>query len=816
MRPAPEAFGSGTTLRFAVLALAAAATMWNCWQVIAGAVLGTPYRLATEQCVRALVTALGGAEAEIDSAVQAAPADGATFAATVGSCSSRVGATAALIAMLAVVVLGVCTALAYWLWPSRHIRWRRLIAFPVGEFPTLASKLTSLAADTDVRFLLDPVDYRVGGRAFGRYGRRYIVLSRGLVRRWQRGADDGAVDAVVSHELAHIRNRDLDPAYVAVWTWRLLVLLGGIPFGCWMLVELVTGDRGSVLVYGWRIVALLGSTLVIRNGLLRAREYYADLRAGRKFPVELRRQLGDPPESTWYSGLRAGFGLHPSAASRRRMLDEPGRLLAPRSLSLVVIGSSAMLAYDLVDAVTAVARLRTPIAPLVGMTLTTLVATAGLAQAALRTALWVRVQPDNLEMRRTGTHIWLVAIADGLALAVGLALGRVLALDPVAHGSIGHTWSSTTEFLSQWVYVTAVCCVAVSACLHVAARSWLPVVATVDRPRVAVAALAVGAAVLMLPWLPSLLWAYFLYARLPLADSGIPSWVTEELMRRHQPPPWSFGWGLVALVALTVLLVAPRLRRVNRNRETRPWAGSPEEKWPQPPTGLRATVGAGAFAAFLLVDSLGRYGFHTAAWPGADITSMALMASSPADRAIVPNNADVRNWRLCHSFGTLRSGVWFDCLVYGPDPHHEGCRTQLFSCAPTVHVRPGDLVTRVVPPEGYRPKIGESVMFDGTRAGWAAVDSEYRIALVIAVEGDRITCAGAGAPILVDGKPPVDGGVLYPAHPIGQEAFDRTVPEGGMWVLGPGLRPQDGSDRHLDEGGGVVPASSVLLYFAKK
>ncbi|MGV9544334.1 M48 family metallopeptidase [Nocardia beijingensis] len=811
MRPAPEAFGTGTTLRFAVLVLAAAATMWNCWQVLAGAALGTPYRLATEQCVRALITSLGGRDP--GPAVPADPAGGATFAASVGACSSRIGATASVIAMLAVVVTAIGAASVYWLWPAWHIRRRRLIALPVAVLPELATKLATSAGNTEVRFLLDPADTRVDGRAFGRYRRRYVVLGRGLVERWRRGTDDGAVDAVVAHELAHIRNRDLDPAYLAVWTWRLLVLLGGIPFGGWMLMELGTGDRRTALTYGWRIVALLGSTLLIRNGLLRAREYYADLRAGRAHPVELRRLLDDAPERRGRAGLRARFGMHPSARNRRRMLDAPGDLLAPRLLSLVTIGFSAMLAYDLVDAVTVVAGLRTPIAPLVGMTLTTLVATTGIAQAALRNALWVRVEADELQVRNSAFHILLIASAHGSALAVGMVVGRVVSLDPVAHGAIGHTWAATGEFLSQWAAALGMCCVGVSACVHVAARSWLPVVATVDRPKVVVATLAAGAAVLMLPWLPSLLWAYFLYARLPMEASGLPNWVTAELMKRQQfPEGLSDGWGLSAAVALALLLAGPRLLRVGRFARSR--ADTSEALWPQPPSGLGATVGVGVGAALFMLNIMGEYGFHTAAWPGADVTSMALMASSPAGRAIVSNAEADSGWRLCHRSSTPDSGTRSDCVAYGPDPSGAQCGAQAFPCAPSVHVRPGGLVTRVPPRNGYRPKAGESVMFDGRRAGWAT--AEYRIALVIATEGDRVTCAGAGAPILVNGQPPRDGGVLYPAHPVGQEAFDRTVPGGGMWVLGPRWRPQDGSDRHLGERGGVVAASSVLLYFTEE
>lgn len=74
-----------------------------------------------------------------------------------------------------------------------------------------------------MRFVLDILNPAVDGLAFGRAGRRYIMLSRGLADLHDR--EPALFRAVVLHELAHIRNRDLDLTAFTLGLWRSFVVV---------------------------------------------------------------------------------------------------------------------------------------------------------------------------------------------------------------------------------------------------------------------------------------------------------------------------------------------------------------------------------------------------------------------------------------------------------------------------------------------------------------------------------------------------------------------------------------------------------------
>ncbi|MFK0258318.1 M48 family metalloprotease [Streptomyces sp. NPDC090445] len=60
--------------------------------------------------------------------------------------------------------------------------------------------------------LVGLLDGSVNGLTFGRAGKRYVMLSRGLITLHR--TDPEALRAIVLHELAHLRNRDVDIAYL--------------------------------------------------------------------------------------------------------------------------------------------------------------------------------------------------------------------------------------------------------------------------------------------------------------------------------------------------------------------------------------------------------------------------------------------------------------------------------------------------------------------------------------------------------------------------------------------------------------------------
>ena len=96
----------------------------------------------------------------------------------------------------------------------------------------------------------------------------------------------------------------------------------------------------------------------------------------------------------------------------------------------------------------------------------------------------------------------------------------------------------------------------------------------------------------------------------------------------------------------------------------------------------------------------------------------------------------------------------------------------------------------------------------------------HLIKRVIGLPGDRVSCAGAGSPLEVNGVAIDEKAYLYPGNqpsaapqhgdsPPG--AFDTTVPVGSVWVMGDHRDASQDSRFHPgDPGGGSVPLSDVV------
>lgn len=83
-----------------------------------------------------------------------------------------------------------------------------------------------MARETGIRprvVYLGPADAAVNGLASGHVGRRYVFLSGRLVALFAR--DRPPFRTVLLHELAHIRNRDLDITFITIAVWRLVAVV---------------------------------------------------------------------------------------------------------------------------------------------------------------------------------------------------------------------------------------------------------------------------------------------------------------------------------------------------------------------------------------------------------------------------------------------------------------------------------------------------------------------------------------------------------------------------------------------------------------
>ncbi|MFE2943751.1 M56 family metallopeptidase [Streptomyces sp. NPDC059255] len=161
---------------------------------------------------------------------------------------------------------------------------------PRGREP-LASHLAGLVRQAGVpstsapTFVVNPRAMSAGAVAFGRAGRYTVCLHAGLLVR--RSTDPGQFDAVVLHELAHVRNRDVDLAYLTVALWRVFLALVLGPYlllNGWLLfqesllgTERVYWDGGAPGPASFALAAgLVVQTYLARADILRHRELVAD------------------------------------------------------------------------------------------------------------------------------------------------------------------------------------------------------------------------------------------------------------------------------------------------------------------------------------------------------------------------------------------------------------------------------------------------------------------------------------------------------------------------------------------------------------
>ncbi|MEF9886727.1 M48 family metalloprotease [Streptomyces sp. P9-A4] len=376
------------------------------------------------------------------------------------------GASAALLLTLLAAYVGL---------PRRRIGRRGY--GPLTDMPELSAYLAGLLGESGVRarvgFLAEPLNPTVHALAFGRLGRRRVVLSGGLLTLYS--LDRRAFRSIVLHELAHIRNRDLDIAFLTLILWRASVPTLVVMIAVAAPAALLLGSAlaGSVLAFAVQVPLLAVLVTLLKNAVLRSRELYADARVTEweGSADGLRRLFVEPPAQQGGKADRGLLRVHPPLARRARALTDRGVLYEVGFWDMCAVGAAGAFLHEMVR-----------LGPI-----------GGGSQAGPTAALAATVLSGSLVVGAAGTVLWqAVAHAPGsptparirqAGLGLGLGLGVFRLLAPSGAFSLVSVGGQGASLALPYLALTSLCGWALVRWLVLVAGAWGPVLARSRRPR---------------------------------------------------------------------------------------------------------------------------------------------------------------------------------------------------------------------------------------------------------------------------------------------------------------------------------------------
>ena len=231
--------------------------------------------------------------------------------------------------------------------PSGSIRTRRLRqAGP--ELQACSAAVARLARDAGLR--RPPLIYLGSSRqrdafSFGVPGRYAVALPPALAIRSSQAT---LFDPILRHELQHIRRRDVLLAWSARSAEWVLAPILLIP----VIQAIVNRDISLLPTYPWRAILLALIGVLVSAGILRSREFEADLGSvvSETGEADLCRVLGSrsrPRMARWRSLL----ARHPAADARVQVIQDPSRAARVSFLDGFVLALLAALTLPMITGV---------------------------------------------------------------------------------------------------------------------------------------------------------------------------------------------------------------------------------------------------------------------------------------------------------------------------------------------------------------------------------------------------------------------------------------------------------------------------------
>ncbi|GAA1264785.1 hypothetical protein GCM10009677_15800 [Sphaerisporangium rubeum] len=263
---------------------------------------------------------------------------GVTWPGAFLTCSGPIYADQARWVVWGLVALVVVAGLGFLLHPVWIIRRNGYVPLSSPQDRALADMVGRLSRQVGLarapRLLLSPHMWTTA-RVFGRPGRRYLAVDAPLT--FHLSTDPRAAEAILLHELAHLRNGDVDRTYLTIAIWRSFLLLGLLPFVPALL--LVADDWTQTVRAAASVAALTALVLLTRAAVLRRSELHADAAAGNA--ELLRAPLSRFPSPR--RGLLAWTRVHPDIGRRIAHLDAPADMLPAGTLELTGAGMTAAI-----------------------------------------------------------------------------------------------------------------------------------------------------------------------------------------------------------------------------------------------------------------------------------------------------------------------------------------------------------------------------------------------------------------------------------------------------------------------------------------
>ncbi|MER5360077.1 M48 family metalloprotease [Streptomyces sp. NPDC002785] len=402
--------------------------------------------------------------------------------------------------LAAFAALWLAVGITYWLLPVYRLRRRRLRPLRADANPDIQRTVTELVAFAElrcrVRFVVDRRDQGLTGLAFGRVGRRYVMLGDGLLRLHSR--DPEAFRAIVLHELAHLRNRDVDIAFLTLMCYRLFAFALAIPMAVTAPLSLLVGWMlmPTQVIYQLLLIvaqcALAVTVAHASSAVLRSRELYADARVAMwtRGAHSLRRLLAAQYGVERTAPRRRLFRrTHPSAAQRLAALSDTRLLFGFSPWEAFGLALTCSLVYWQMARWTEAA-----ISPADSGSALSALVPAVLLGGGVAVGIWRVTLAAHLDHAR-----WADAHHTGLAMGCGLFVGTFG--DEQQRTAFALGVANSLPVLLSWWLLLGVVGYGFVRWNAVTARVWAPVVLAARRPLVPIVVGCATGVVLLSFWL---------------------------------------------------------------------------------------------------------------------------------------------------------------------------------------------------------------------------------------------------------------------------------------------------------------------------